>query len=138
MGGGAGCSRMLDQHSAYHGLPSDTVVVSGVFIGEVIFEMMKEGFTSVFDDHMLYLMYNQQISSTVEGINTDLNLAIRMLYACTFLLISMHVNVTDVAGKSFELLARRKVHGWLISSCKPSMKNKMPHSSKGQKITVFS
>lgn len=138
MEGGAGCSRMLDQLSAYHGLPSDTVVVSGVLLGEVIFEMMKEGFTSVFDDHMLYSMYNQQINSTVEGVNTDLSLAIHTLYACAFLLISMYVDVTDVAGKSFALLARRRIHGWLISSCYPSMKNKMPHSSEGQKITVIS
>ena len=103
MGGGAGCSHMLDRLSAYHGLPSDTVVVSGVLLGEVIFEMMKEGFTSVFDDHMLYLMYNQQISSTVEGMNTALSLAVHTLHACTFLLISMYVDVTDVAGKSSEL-----------------------------------
>lgn len=56
---------MLDQLSAYRSLPSDTVVVSGVFLGEVIFKMMEEGFVSVFDNHMLFLMYNQQINSTV-------------------------------------------------------------------------
>lgn len=122
---------MLDQLSAYHGLPSDTVVVSGVLLGEVIFEMMKEGFTSVFDDHMLYLMYNQQISSTVEGVNSVLSLTIHILYTCAFLLISMHVDVTDVADKSFALQARRRIHGWLISSCCPSIKNKMPHISEG-------
>ena len=72
MGGGAGCSPMLDQLSAYRNPPSNTVVVSGVFLGEVIFKMM-EGFTSIFDDHMLYLMYNQQINSTVKGMNIDLN-----------------------------------------------------------------
>lgn len=55
--------------------PSNTVVVSSVFLGEVIFKTMKEGFMSVFHDHMLYLMYNQQINSTVKGMNTDLSFA---------------------------------------------------------------
>lgn len=65
---------MLAQLSAYHRPPSNAVVVSGVFLGEVIFKMMREGFTSVFDDHMLYLIYNQQINSTVKGMNIDLSL----------------------------------------------------------------
>lgn len=67
----AGCSPMLDRLSAYHGPPSNTVVVSGAFLGEVIFKMMMEGFTSKFDDHMLYLTGNQRINSTVEGMNID-------------------------------------------------------------------
>ncbi|KAK2899719.1 hypothetical protein Q8A73_012848 [Channa argus] len=48
-------ARMLDQLSAYQRSPSDTVVASGVFLGEVIFKMM-EGFRSVFDDRMHYLI----------------------------------------------------------------------------------
>lgn len=55
--------------------PSNTVVVSGVFLGEVIFRMMKEGFTSVCDGHVLYLMYNQQINSAVKGMHIDLSFA---------------------------------------------------------------
>lgn len=47
-------------------------------------------------------------------------------------------DVTLVAGKSLELLARREICVWLISSCSPSIKNKMPPGSKGQKITLFS
>lgn len=65
----------LDRLSAYHRPPSNTVVVSSVFLGEVIFKMMKEGFAGVFDDHMLHLMYNQQINSTVKGMNIGLSFA---------------------------------------------------------------
>lgn len=52
---------MLEQLSAYHTLSSDTVVVSGVFMGLVIFKMMKEGLSGAFDDHMMFLKYNELI-----------------------------------------------------------------------------
>lgn len=58
---------MPEQLSAYHSLPSDTVVVSCAFMGLVIFKMMKEGLSA---DNMLVLKYNQQIIDALKAINT--------------------------------------------------------------------
>lgn len=67
---------MLEQLSAYQSLPSDTVVVSGVLLQEVIFKMMKEGF----DNHIVHLMYNQQINSIVNCMNLNLSLVLRLFF----------------------------------------------------------
>ena len=66
---------MLDQLSTYHSLPSHTVVVSGVFMGVVIFKMMKEGSMCPFDEHALYVKYNQEINSVLKGTEADLSFA---------------------------------------------------------------
>lgn len=79
---------MLQRLWAYHSLPSDTVVVSGVLLQEVIFKMMKEGFMSVFDNHIVHLMYSQQINSIVNCRNIHLSLVL-----CSFFLFSSHYTV---------------------------------------------
>lgn len=60
---------MLEQLSTYHGLPSDTVVVSGAFMGLVIFKMMKQGLSGAFDN-TLFLKCNQLIIDPLKDINT--------------------------------------------------------------------
>ncbi len=86
--------------------PSNAVVVSGVFLGEVIFKMMK-GFASLFDDHRLFLMYNQQINSTVKGINFDLHFG---MFSIPFLLYYNNTHTQYIV--QFKRVISR---AWLIS-----------------------